>query len=152
MGESTVRRRRRKAKALPEGHLVVRVERRRYARYVPPRCGRIVLRRTGLAGFLRGNLVLEWADVGEGGFKAVLRRAVGVGEVLQGYLLYLPYRERFAVLARVRYVRASESRPGAHMAGFAFVDPSGALLACIREALSGAPAPPRPSRLRRGLT
>lgn len=135
-------------KTLPEGPLVGRVERRRYARFVPPRSARLSIRRAGMAGVLEGDLVLEWLDVSEGGVKALLCRKLKPGDELLGQISYQPCREVFEVRLRVRYAFRSKAEDGTYAVGFAFVKPSSVLEACIREAMSADPAPPRPSRLR----
>jgi len=131
--------------------------RRASIRFVPPQDCEVILKRSGLKGFLSTNIVKLLVDVSEGGLRAVVQGRYEVGDLLQGKLLHPELDEKLDFQGMVRHAKPSERFVGCTLVGIRFEEPSSLFKAFIRDVLGrrqgimplSPPTPkPRPSSAR----
>ncbi len=117
-------------------------ERRGDERYIPPLDCELVLRPSGLGGFLIGNVVKHWLEISPNGLRAVVSRKLLHGDLLEARIAIKARREVFTAQVLARHVSESQKYPGSFVVGFKFVVLSDAARTCMKQDLCRFPAAP----------
>jgi hypothetical protein len=108
-------------------------EARACPRFTPSLQLDLELRLPGWRGTIGRNLALEWLDVSESGFRAIVRKVLAVGALLSARIHHLPARRTYPLVAYVRRVQGSDRFGGSLLAGIEFVEPTEEFRTLIRK-------------------